>query len=802
MRETNSETFLLSDGTYECVVYAYDKYYADENDALHPIDNTIAKIANTSKLGSRFSTTGTVYKNSANAFDVYFSEGNNPEVSIQYKDTSLTFSPLNDTNKLGNPISTEDCAFRIGEVDNCATLGALTATGNNTVTYSDVFADTDLVYVLENNALKEYIVLNSSNSSNAFSFVFTLDGLTVHNVNGSTCFTAEDGTTALSLGGLFAIDANGVLTEALNYSFTPADKTNKVIVTITLDENYLSSADRAFPVVIDPTIMISSSETADACVCSGYPNTNYKTAFQLRTGYDTDFGIRRSYIKFDIPSSIPMHSVTTATLDIEKVSGVAPTMRAYRCTGTWSSDSITWNNKPGYSTTHQSSLSTPYSAGSSWYTVNVTDIVQYWVNGVFTNYGFLIKDNTENNSDHWTTFYSSDADSPHKPELHITYSNEIAPISQSTSISQYMNAGYSYKYSFSPTVTAQYSVWTLGNVDTSILLYSDSSLSNYIGGATNGGHLGNACLTLSLSAGDIYYIVVRGSTATSTGTYTLKLFRGLPMSGYERLNYISTYNSGAYQQYTNCYTYALSVWRNPINGNLFRVNGINPGELADDAITATDLYSASTAKNAIVAAVKSDCVAWGGTESDFYEVDANEMVPQGYYKVALVLCPGWDYHWYRQASDLNGRWAHKLSTNPATQYDDSQEYIYIPSEADTGVYTEFLGYYALKSPAISTTVTTIDVIDEPVLDNHEKIEYDINKEISIRQFESFKANITTDNQIKQAVGEAHSYFGSGFVWEVYHTIEDDMIAILYNGNLLCEIRRIDQSTGKYEVLVS
>lgn len=25
LRETNSETYLLSDGTYECVVYAYDK---------------------------------------------------------------------------------------------------------------------------------------------------------------------------------------------------------------------------------------------------------------------------------------------------------------------------------------------------------------------------------------------------------------------------------------------------------------------------------------------------------------------------------------------------------------------------------------------------------------------------------------------------------------------------------------------------------------------------------------------------------------------------------------------------------
>lgn len=40
LRETNSETYLMSDGTYECVIYAYDKYYADENDTLQLVDKS------------------------------------------------------------------------------------------------------------------------------------------------------------------------------------------------------------------------------------------------------------------------------------------------------------------------------------------------------------------------------------------------------------------------------------------------------------------------------------------------------------------------------------------------------------------------------------------------------------------------------------------------------------------------------------------------------------------------------------------------------------------------------------------
>ena len=123
-----------------------------------------------------------------------------------------------------------------------------------------------------------------------------------------------------------------------------------------------------------------------------------------------------------------MGSVISAYLDIEKISGAAPTMRAYRVTGSWSSSTITWANKPNYTTTHQSTQSTPVSSGSSWYRMDVTSIVNTWVDGNYMNYGMVLIDSVENNSSHWTTFYSSDADSPHKPELIISYSgSDIIP---------------------------------------------------------------------------------------------------------------------------------------------------------------------------------------------------------------------------------------------------------------------------------------------------------------------------------------------------------------------------------------
>lgn len=418
MREKDTETYLMSDGSYQCVVYAYDKYYEAADKTLQLVDNKIVPAKAENRSG-KIAAEKAQYKNTANAFDVHFSASGTPEVSVAYQGAAVTFSPIVPTLS-GNR---EAASFSVGKVAAHRALNELTYTGDNTVTYTNAFPNADLVYVLENNALKEYIVLNNANAANTFQFKFSLDGVTLSSKDKYAEFVDANGATVFSLDSLFAIDADGAFTDALTYSFTPKKGTNEVVVTVTLDNTYLSASDRVFPVIIDPTVMISSSETADACVCSYTENTNYQMASQLRTGKDTDYGIRRSFIKFNIPSSIPGGSVTAARIEIEKMSGATPAVRAYMCTTTWSSGTITWKNMPssGDNYMYQSTLSTPVYNGSAWYKMDVTNIVKYWVNGRFENNGFILQDQTESNTSHWTTWYSSDAPSPHKPELYITY---------------------------------------------------------------------------------------------------------------------------------------------------------------------------------------------------------------------------------------------------------------------------------------------------------------------------------------------------------------------------------------------
>lgn len=61
------------------------------------------------------------------------------------------------------------------------------------------------------------------------------------------------------------------------------------------------------------------------------------------------------------------------------------------------------------------------------------------------------------------------------------------------------------------------------------------------------------------------------------------------------------------------------------------------------------------------------------------------------YLVALVVAPGFDFHWYRRARE--GFWGHKPGGTEARNVDNSGLVIWDPLLADRGPYTEFCGFF-------------------------------------------------------------------------------------------------------------
>jgi hypothetical protein len=67
-----------------------------------------------------------------------------------------------------------------------------------------------------------------------------------------------------------------------------------------------------------------------------------------------------------------------------------------------------------------------------------------------------------------------------------------------------------------------------------------------------------------------------------------------------------------------------------------------------------------------------------------------------HHRVALVIQPGQDYHWYRQGPD--GMWSHKRGGTAAKNVDESGNPITDPLLADRGSYTQFCGYFCVYKP--------------------------------------------------------------------------------------------------------
>ncbi|MBR5714749.1 MAG: hypothetical protein IKX58_08215, partial [Clostridia bacterium] len=85
LREVNSDTYLLSDGSFECVVYSEDKYYKDTHGEYKEIDNTIIGASRSDNWGEY------AYKNASNDTMCSFS-ASKPSVLIEAAEGTISFS--------------------------------------------------------------------------------------------------------------------------------------------------------------------------------------------------------------------------------------------------------------------------------------------------------------------------------------------------------------------------------------------------------------------------------------------------------------------------------------------------------------------------------------------------------------------------------------------------------------------------------------------------------------------------------------------------------------------------------------
>ena len=441
-RTENIKEYLLSNGNTLAAVYGNPVHY-QEDGQWKDIDNTLTAKAD-----------GT-YVNTAGAWDVSF-----PQTLSSANHITITKDGYTLSFGMAGQLRLGDAVIRAGEnvlyATEAGTVPTITISAANAslaqvqqldfaqakaeaqhpelvqeklasrLAYSQVYANTDVVYDLDGNRVKESVILSKYDSSFR-GYRYTL------NTGGMIPVLGEDGhidfydargeEIVMTMPVPFLVDANFEYNWDVEVTLTGSG--NTYTLTYTLPQQWLAAEDRAWPVVLDPVVNVSNSGSVVADQTVFNITSKDPTWGMIQCGYSTTTGISRFYLAFNaLPTLGSADFIVDAQVTLHKAVDSSNTIfvGVHSVNSTWTSSGITWANKPGFGA-NVSDFAIVQQSGE--YTWDVTDIARGWYEtGVNTGMMFKSTDaiETQSTSSRYAQFYSSDY-GINKPALTLEYRN-------------------------------------------------------------------------------------------------------------------------------------------------------------------------------------------------------------------------------------------------------------------------------------------------------------------------------------------------------------------------------------------
>jgi hypothetical protein len=405
-RTRNSKTWINFDGSYTTEIYTTDVHYQDENGNWQNINTDLYDEADLDQVDFP------VAKEGAEEFRIMKTAALNLKKrnildrdSLDFQGLKVPFDCRIPRNfKRGYVIGKGKHKLRFIPVGVSPTKGFVDENQKNKITYQDPWNDVDVTLEVLPNGIKETIILKSSESPTKFTF--EVDG------------PLEDDLTAgtLRLQPPWLQDANG---EKRDVSQTIRRENGKTYVDLVADVTGLT-----YPVKIDPTVMVQPDGTTgiDALISEGNPTANFGASTTIEIGLDNSGKKVFSLLRFDV--SQISGTVTSADLTLTFYSGGAGGNvigETRIITSNWLENTVTWNTKPSYEATTFDPTFTI--ASGSNLTIDIKNTVQKWVDGVYPNYGIVLKPiDTATTVGSWRDYCSSDFGTlSMRPKLTVTY---------------------------------------------------------------------------------------------------------------------------------------------------------------------------------------------------------------------------------------------------------------------------------------------------------------------------------------------------------------------------------------------
>ena len=451
-KDLNTFVFQNANGSQTMKIYGHPVKYIDSTGNIKDISTKLQRLNNGD------------YQTAENSIITTFSKELSDGIKLNHDVVDITMVPVGVPNA------------RIISKD------------NQTVAYQ-IDENTSLEYSLTYTGFKEDIVVEKYTGQTEYVFNLKTNGLYLEKDEESyKLFDVADNVRAV-IGDVIIFTADES-NNAFGYmSSETVISGYEYLITIHVDDEYLADEKTKYPIRIDPTIEIDSSDTTgsieDVTINSLRGSDGSSTS--LHVGNRNTYGITRSLMKFpglDLDEIYESDQIQSAVVSIRDIMCQSDqlTIECRMFTGNeWSESTASWSNVSpnSYSSTVLSTQNVSYSIGNTLesahrYEFDITDAVCDWVDGV-ANRGIIFKatDSVENGSTKIAKSFGSFNRTSYQPSITVEFVEHVF-----LDIDEYLKVGETAQFQVYPSNYTVY--WSSKNP--SIATVSSTGLVTAISG--------------------------------------------------------------------------------------------------------------------------------------------------------------------------------------------------------------------------------------------------------------------------------------------------------------------------------
>jgi len=407
-----SYVFSKYDGTYECLTYDYPVKYYDSDNQLQDKSN-VFKATETKD--------GIAYIPESNDIKTVVPGTLSSGISLEYRDINVRMVYAGNAEKEYTGASV-----------------ASLSEDKRSVSYA-ISDKSSLDYALTYNGFKEEIVLSSYEGVSSWSFYLYTGGLALaQNESGKFNLVDSENEIVVNIGRVIVFTADEKNNCLGEMSAETIEKNNLYIVTIRLDEEYLTSQNTTYPIRIDPSLEIAKSVSGagaikDITVSNG--NTYTESDTYLLVGTNASHYKYRAIVGFpNLYSSIAGKNIVAASFELRDLmcesQHIEIECRRYKGNSWINNSSFTWSGMGSYPCGELlDSRIVSYNNGNVYgakqrYSWDITSLVQDWAEGKYSpSYGIILKatDEYENGSTTGYKTFASYNRSSKQPSLRYSW---------------------------------------------------------------------------------------------------------------------------------------------------------------------------------------------------------------------------------------------------------------------------------------------------------------------------------------------------------------------------------------------